>query len=119
MSIEIEAAVEAEAVDWTTTNRPSQALAIIVPTAIVRPAAAFAMLVPKLIADTGENASLRFLDLFTAYSVAVRVLRLARRQERRAAGDGVHAPVAKHPDSGVLRMGNALLLSLQDAYPCP
>jgi hypothetical protein len=27
--------------------------------------------------------------------------------------------VAKHPDAGELRMGNALLLSLQDAYPCP
>ena len=27
--------------------------------------------------------------------------------------------VAKHPDAGALRMGNALLLSLQDAYPCP
>jgi hypothetical protein len=27
--------------------------------------------------------------------------------------------VAKHPDAGQLKMGNALLLSLQDAYPCP
>ena len=27
--------------------------------------------------------------------------------------------VAKHPDAGEPRMGNALLLSLQDAYPCP
>ena len=26
--------------------------------------------------------------------------------------------VAKHPDAGQLKMGNALLLSLQDAYPC-
>jgi hypothetical protein len=26
---------------------------------------------------------------------------------------------AKHPDAGQLKMGNALLLSLQDAYPCP
>jgi hypothetical protein len=27
--------------------------------------------------------------------------------------------VAKHPDAGQLKMGNALLLSLQDTYPCP
>ena len=27
--------------------------------------------------------------------------------------------VANHHDVGALRMGNALLLSLQDAYPCP
>jgi hypothetical protein len=53
---------------WTTANHPGsgQALAIIVPTAIVRPAAASAMLVPKLIADAGKEASLRFLDFFTA-----------------------------------------------------
>ena len=61
---------------------PSQALAIIVPTTLVRPAAASAMLVPRLIADAGEHASLRFLDFFTAnirnpntraaYAVAVR-----------------------------------------------
>ena len=61
---------------------PSQALAIIVPTTLVRPAAASAMLVPRLIADAGEQASLRFLDFFTAnirnpntraaYAVAVR-----------------------------------------------
>ena len=72
MSIEIEAAVEAEAVelDNNKSAEPSQALAIIVPTAIVRPAAASAMLVPKLIGDAGENASLRFLDFFTAYSVS-------------------------------------------------
>jgi hypothetical protein len=61
---------------------PSQALAIVVPATLLRPAAASAMLVPKLIADAGENASLRFLDFFTAnlrnpntraaYAVAVR-----------------------------------------------
>ena len=27
--------------------------------------------------------------------------------------------VAKHREAGELRVGNALLLSLQDAYPCP
>ena len=27
--------------------------------------------------------------------------------------------VVKHPDAGQLKMGNALLLSLQDAYPFP
>ena len=36
------------------------------PTAIVWRAAASAMLVPRLIADAGENANLRFLDFFTA-----------------------------------------------------
>jgi hypothetical protein len=70
MSIEIEDLVDAEA------NGSGQALAII------RPAAASAMLVPRLIADVGEHASLRFLDFFTAnirnpntraaYAVAVR-----------------------------------------------
>ena len=60
MSIEIEDLVDAEA------NRSDQALAIVLPTTIIRPAAASAMLVPRLIADAGENASLRFLDFFTA-----------------------------------------------------
>ena len=70
MSIEIEDLVDAEA------NGSGQALTII------RPAAASSMLVPQLIADAGENASLRFLDFFTAnirnpntraaYAVAVR-----------------------------------------------
>jgi site-specific recombinase XerD len=46
--------------------RSSQSLAIIVPTTLVRPARASAMLVAQLIADAGENASLRFLDFFTA-----------------------------------------------------
>ena len=27
--------------------------------------------------------------------------------------------VAKHPKVGEIKIGNALLLSLQDAYPCP
>ena len=67
------------------TPRPesAQALAIIVPERSIRPGgAASAMLVPRLIADAGENASLRFLDFFTAnirnpntraaYAVAVR-----------------------------------------------
>src|SRR5277367_4203238 len=76
MSIEIEESVDAEA------NESGQALAIILPTTIIRPATASAMLVPRLIADAGENASLRFLDFFTAnirnhntraaYAVAVR-----------------------------------------------
>jgi site-specific recombinase XerD len=35
-------------------------------TTFVRPAATSAMLVPRLIADADENASLRFLDFFTA-----------------------------------------------------
>ena len=75
MSIEIEDLVDAEA------NGSGQALAIILPTSIARPAVASAM-VPKLIANAGENASLRFLDFFTAnirnpntraaYAVAVR-----------------------------------------------
>ena len=90
MSIEIEESVEAEAVgnghSAVGSNHKlagsSQALAIIVPTTFVRKAAASAMLVPKLIADAGEHASLRFLDFFTAnirnpntraaYAVAVR-----------------------------------------------
>src|ERR1700719_3312399 len=84
MSIEIEESVQAEAVGSDNKPvEPGQALAIIVPTTIiVRPAAASAMLVPKLIADAGENAGLRFLDFFTAnirnpntraaYAVAVR-----------------------------------------------
>ena len=86
MSIEIEESVEAEASAGSRIGRQAggadQALAIIVPTAIVRRAAASAMLVPRLIADAGENASLRFLDFFTAnirnpntraaYAVAVR-----------------------------------------------
>jgi site-specific recombinase XerD len=88
MSIEIEESVEVEAIVRSAVGpddkpaRSSQALAIIVPTALVRPAAASAMLVPRLIADAGEQASLRFLDFFTAnirnpntraaYAVAVR-----------------------------------------------
>jgi site-specific recombinase XerD len=84
MSIEIEESVEAEAIG-SDNDQPAgsgQALAFIVPTAIVRAAVASAMLVPRLIADAGENASLRFLDFFTAnirnpntraaYAVAVR-----------------------------------------------
>ena len=81
---QIEETVEAEAVELDNNKpaEPSQALAIIVPTTLLRPAAASAMLVPRLIADAGENASLRFLDFFTAnirnpntraaYAVAVR-----------------------------------------------
>src|SRR5271163_2526036 len=84
MSIEIEGSVDTEAVgsDNDKPVGPGLALAIIVPTAIVRPPDASAMLVPKLIADAGEHASLRFLDFFTAnirnpntraaYAVAVR-----------------------------------------------
>ena len=55
MSIEIEEAVEAEAIG-SDNDKPAgsgHALAIIVPTAIVRPAVASAMLMPKLIADAG------------------------------------------------------------------
>ena len=61
---------------------PTRGLAIIVPATLVRAAAAASMLVPRLIADAGEHASLRFLDFFTAnirnpntraaYAVAVR-----------------------------------------------
>src|SRR5277367_716413 len=88
MSIEIEESVEAEAIGRSAVgpdDKPAgtgHALAIIVPTTLLRPAAASAMLVPKLIVDAGENASLRFLDFFTAnirnpntraaYAVAVR-----------------------------------------------
>jgi site-specific recombinase XerD len=84
MNSEIEESVQAEAVR-SDDNQPAElghALAIIVPTTLLRSAAASAMLVPKLIADAGENASLRFLDFFTAnirnpntraaYAVAVR-----------------------------------------------
>ncbi len=45
---------------------PGQALAVIEPTTVGRPADACLMLVPRLIADAGEQASLRFLDFFTA-----------------------------------------------------
>ena len=83
MGIKFEESIEAEAVGSDVrAAEPGQALAIIVPTTLVRPATASAMLVPKLIADAGENASLRFLDFFTAnirnpntraaYAVAVR-----------------------------------------------
>ena len=88
MNIEIEESVEAETIGRTTVGpddkpaEPHQSLAIIVPTAIVRRSASSAMLVPKLIANAGENASLRFIDFFTAnirnpntraaYAVAVR-----------------------------------------------
>src|SRR6266481_3783870 len=88
MSIEVEESVDETVGDQSAVGsedkppEPSQALAIIVPTAIVRPPDASAMLVPKLIADAGEPASLRFLDFFTAnirnpntraaYAVAVR-----------------------------------------------
>jgi hypothetical protein len=83
MGIKFEETVEAEAIGSADKRvEPSHALAIIVPTTLLRPAAASAMLVPKLIADAGENASLRFLDFFTAnirnpntraaYAVAVR-----------------------------------------------
>jgi len=83
MGIKFEESVEAEVIgSGEKLVEPSQALAIIVPTALLRPAAASAMLVPRLIADAGENASLRFLDFFTAnirnpntraaYAVAVR-----------------------------------------------
>ena len=64
MSIEFEESVEAEAIG-SDDDKPAgsgHALAIIVPTAIGWPAVASAMLVPKLIADAGDNASLRFLD---------------------------------------------------------
>ncbi len=76
MGIKFEESIDAEAVGST------QALAVIGPTTIDRRAGAASMLVPKLIADAGENASLRFLDFFTAnirnpntraaYAVAVR-----------------------------------------------
>src|SRR6202166_5184707 len=84
MSIEIEESVEVDRQPavGTRDDPTSQALAIILPTAIIRPAVASSMLVPKLIADAGEHASLRFLDFFTAnirnpntraaYAVAVR-----------------------------------------------
>ena len=44
----------------------SSAIAVIESTAAVRPEFGAAVLVPKLIADAGEQASLRFLDFFTA-----------------------------------------------------
>jgi site-specific recombinase XerD len=84
MSSEIEESVDAEAVrpDNDKPTGSGHALAIILPTTLVRSAAASSMLVPRLIADAGENASLRFLDFFTAnirnpntraaYAVAVR-----------------------------------------------
>jgi hypothetical protein len=84
MGIKFEETVEAGAVG-SDNDKPAgsgHALAIIVPTTLLRPAVASAMLVPRLIADAGENASLRFLDFFTAnirnpntraaYAVAVR-----------------------------------------------
>ena len=86
MGIKYEELAEAETVG-SDNDKPAgsgHALAIIVPTTLLRPAAASALLVPKLIADAGENASLRFLDFFTAnirnpntrvaYAVAVRAL---------------------------------------------
>jgi hypothetical protein len=65
MDIKFEESIEAEAVG-SDNGKPSgsgQALAIIVPRTLLRPAVASAVLVPKLIADA---ASLRFLDFFTA-----------------------------------------------------
>ena len=64
MSIEFEESVEPRR-SGSDNDKPAgsgHALAIIVPTAIVRPAVASAMLTLKLIADAGDNASLRFLD---------------------------------------------------------
>jgi hypothetical protein len=72
MSFKFEESVEVEAIGRSPVEpddkpaEPSQALAIIVPTTLLRPAAASSMLAPKLIADAGENAGLRFLDFFTA-----------------------------------------------------
>jgi len=84
MSIKFAESVEADAVG-SDNNKPApsgNALAIIEETTVVRPDAASTMLVPRLIADAGEHASLRFLDFFTAnirnpntraaYAVAVR-----------------------------------------------
>jgi hypothetical protein len=68
MSIEIEKSVDAEAIGRSEVGRddkpaePSQALAIIVPTAIVRPAIASAMLVPRLAVRSGppvDNGALQ------------------------------------------------------------
>jgi len=46
-------------------DEPGQALALIEPTTIVAARVASPTL-PKLIADAGEHAALRFLDFFTA-----------------------------------------------------
>lgn len=66
----------------TETGNPGAALAVIGPAAVARPEFDAAMFVPRLIAEAGEQASLRFLDFFTAnirnpntraaYAVAVR-----------------------------------------------
>src|SRR5271168_3945730 len=67
MGIKFEESIEAEAVGSDVrAAEPGQALAIIVPATLIRRAAASPMLVPQLIADAGENASLRFIDFFTA-----------------------------------------------------
>ena len=77
MAIKFEESVEAEEAG------SSQALTTVAPEPIIIPAARpTGALVPKLIADAGDNASLRFLDFFTAnirnpntraaYAVAVR-----------------------------------------------
>jgi hypothetical protein len=93
MSIEFEESVEAEAIG-SDDDKPAgsgHALAIIVPTAIGWPAVASAMLVPKLIADAGDNASLRFLDFFTA-NIRNPNPRAAYAVADRAARGDAHAP---------------------------
>jgi integrase len=85
MSIEIEDLVDADTVGNRSVDQPTEPSRAIVaaPEPIIAPVSRpIGPLVPKLIADAGENASLRFLDLFTAnirnpntraaYAVAVR-----------------------------------------------
>jgi hypothetical protein len=85
MSIEFKESVEAEAIG-SDNDKPAgsgHALAIIVPTAIVRPAVASAMLLLKLIADAGGQRQPAVSRLPTsanpntraAYAVAVRAAR--------------------------------------------
>jgi hypothetical protein len=84
MSIEFEESVEAEAIG-SDNDKPAgsgHALAIIVPTAIVRPAAASAMLVLTLIATPGTTPACGFStstsanpNTRAAYAVAVRAAR--------------------------------------------
>ena len=79
------------------TAEPGQALAVIEPTTILRPAVG--PLVPALIAAEGESASLRFIDFFTAnirnpntraaYAVAVRGFFAGSRSTRRPSSRAV------------------------------
>jgi hypothetical protein len=86
MSIEFEESVEAEAIG-SDNDKPAgsgHALAIIVPTAIVRPAVASAMLVLKLIATPATTPACGFSTSDFRHPQPEHSRRLRRRRPRRS-----------------------------------